>query len=210
MVVQESHGDKASLLVEDCYQSWAILETRAIQPTLPTGPTPINSTECRFYTSTRRKSLSGHMRAFSSLIRALSAVSLLQVWGRTWLKTFMNNLLAIFCLHFTRSFWEGEPIVTAPGPIFASDQILCVSVVEIVDNGQSRQCSLHSESYPRTIQCTIKVWSYRNYSQIFYMVNIDVPAGVGAHPLDTQLLSTYKLHLDRSVVYCSSWTIGPQ
>ena len=124
------------------------------------GQLQFNSTVCRFYTSTRRKSLSGHMRAFSSLIRALSTVSLLQVQGFTWLKTFMNNLLVTFCLHFMRSFWEGEPIVAAPGPIFASDQILCVSLVKIgenVDNGQSQQCSLHSESYPRTIQCTIKV-----------------------------------------------------
>ena len=46
----------------------------------------------------------GHMRAFNSLSRALSAVS--QVWGRTGLKTrVMNNLLATFCLHFTRTFW---------------------------------------------------------------------------------------------------------
>ena len=36
--------------------------------------------------------------------------------------------------------------------------------------------------------------------QSFYMVNIDVPAGVGAPPLDTQLPSTcwpYHVFLDR-------------
>ena len=46
--------------------------------------------------------LSDSMKAFS---RALSAVS--QVLGRTGLKTrVMNNLLATFCLHFTRTFLE--------------------------------------------------------------------------------------------------------
>ena len=41
------------------------------------------------------------------LSRALSAVS--QVWGRTGLKTrVMNNLLATFCLHFTRTIWISD------------------------------------------------------------------------------------------------------
>ena len=38
--------------------------------------------------------------------------------------------------------------------------------------------------------------------KFFYMVNTDVPAGVGAHPLDTQLLSTYKLDCSWSGSLC--------
>ena len=62
-----------------------------------------NSIVCRFCTSERKslpRPLLDSMRAFS---RALSAIS--QVWGRTGLKTrVMNNLLATFCPHFTRTF----------------------------------------------------------------------------------------------------------
>ena len=55
------------------------------------------------------------MRAFNSLSRELSAVS--QVWGHTGLKTrVMNNLLATFCLHFTRTFFGGPSShVSQPG-----------------------------------------------------------------------------------------------
>ena len=47
------------------------------------------------------------MRAFNSLSRALRLSAVSQMWGRTGLKTrVMNNLLATFCLHFTRTFFR--------------------------------------------------------------------------------------------------------
>ena len=106
MVLQESlHGDKASWF----NRSWAIKAEswNSFHTTNTYSWTNIyyNSILCRFCTSERKSlpwPLLDSLRAFS---RARNAVC--QVWGRTGLKTRVkNNLLATFCLHFTRTLFH--------------------------------------------------------------------------------------------------------
>ena len=69
-----------------------------------------NSIVCRFCTSQRERACLDLFWTYESvqqysLSRALRLSAVSQVWGRTGLKTrVMNNLLATFCLHFTRTF----------------------------------------------------------------------------------------------------------
>ena len=91
------------------YQSRVLLGTRATQPTLPAGPTSTTTLSTVLYVDSiphREKELaSTSFGAFNSLSRSLRLSTVSQVWGRTGLKTrVMNNLLATFCLHFTRTF----------------------------------------------------------------------------------------------------------
>ena len=109
-------GDKASWLVEDWGWGWAIKGIRGTQPTLPAGPT--FSIVCRFCITTKRKSTSWdiweHSVVLVHVVEHYCCQFLLQVSGCTGLKTrVMNNLLATFCLHFTRARLK----CVAPSPV---------------------------------------------------------------------------------------------